>query len=58
MKDYFGNELQVGDRVIFIWPNCTFQEGRIEYLYEEYGCIKVNFGGNFYTMYRKQCIKR
>lgn len=58
MKDYLDNELQVGDRVIFIWPNCMFQEGRIECLHEEYGCIKVNFGGNFYTMYPNQCIKR
>lgn len=30
MKDYLGNELQVGDEVIFVWPDCTFQEGRIE----------------------------
>lgn len=57
MKDYLGNELQVEDRVAFIWPNCAFQEGRIEYLYEEYDCIEVNFGGNLYTTYPNQCIK-
>lgn len=58
MKDYLGNELQVGDRVIFIWPNRTFREGRIEYLYDEYGYAKVNFDGNFYSIYSNQCIKR
>ena len=57
MKDYLGNELRVGDRVAFIWPNCAFQEGRIEYLYEEYDCITVNSGGNLYTTYPDQCVK-
>ena len=57
MKDYLGNELQVGDEVIFVWPDCTFQEGRIEYLYEDYGYVRVSFGGNFYTIYHNQCIK-
>lgn len=57
MKDYLGNELQVGDEVIFVWPDCTFQEGQIEWLYDEYGCVKVGFGGNFYTVYPNQCIK-
>lgn len=58
--DYLGNELQVGDKVIFIWPDCTFQEGKVEHLYDESECgyITVNFGGNFYTVCSNQCIKR
>ena len=59
MKDYLGNELRVGDEVIFIWPDCTFLKGRVECLYNESecGCVKVNFGGNLYTKYSNQCIK-
>lgn len=56
-KDYLGNELQVGDKIIFICPNCTFQKGKVEYLYNEDGYIRVNFGGNFYNTYSNQCIK-
>lgn len=58
MKDYLGNELQVGDAVMFIWFNCTFQEGRVECLYDEYGCIGVGYGGNLYTIYPDQCIRK
>lgn len=58
MKDYLGNELQVGDAVIFIWFNCTFQEGRVECLYDEHGCIGVGSGGNLYTIYPEQCIRK
>lgn len=58
MKDYLNNELQVGDAVIFIYTGCTFQEGRIECLYNEHGCIGVCYGGNLYTIYPHQCIKK
>lgn len=57
MKDYLGNELQVGDRIVFIWPNCIYKEGQIEYLYDEYDCVKVNLAGNFYSIFSNQCIK-
>lgn len=57
MKDYLGNNIQVNDRVIFIWFNCTFQEGRVECLYDKHGCIGVGSGGNLYTIYPNQCIK-
>lgn len=57
MKDYLGNEPQAEDRVVFIWPDCTFQEGRIKYLYEGCSCIGVSFGGKLYTIYSNQCIK-
>lgn len=56
-KDYLGNELHVKDKVIFICPNYTFRKGRVEYLYNGYDYIRVNFGGNFCNIDSKQCIK-